>query len=55
MLYFDTGTLLKLYTSEPESAADQRFVSAQSQPLHFSDLHHAECVSALTPTHAPRM
>ncbi len=47
MLYFDTGTLLKLYTAEPESAAVQRLVTKQKEALWFSELHHAECVSAM--------
>ncbi len=47
MRYFDTGTLLKLYTVEPESAAVQKFVQANTEALWFSDLHHAECVSAM--------
>lgn len=47
MLYFDTGTLLKLYTVERESASVQRLVGKQKEALWFSELHHAECVSAM--------
>lgn len=45
--YFDTGLLLKLYTAEAESPSVQRFVLQRGEALRITDLHHAECVSAL--------
>lgn len=45
--YYDTGLLLKLYTAEVESPVVQAFVHYRAQALQISDLHHAECVSAL--------
>ena len=45
--YYDTGLLLKLYTAELESPAVQTFVHNRAQALQITDLHHAECVSAL--------
>ena len=45
--YYDTGLLLKLYTAEPESPAVQAFVHQRAQALQITELHHAECVSAL--------
>jgi len=45
--YYDTGILLKLYTAEPESAAVQDFVHHRRESIRITDLHHAECVSAL--------
>ncbi len=45
--YYDTGILLKLYTVEAESLAVQAFVYGRGEPIRISDLHHAECVSAL--------
>lgn len=45
--YYDTGLLLKLYTAEPESPAVQAFVHHRAQAIQITDLHHAECVSAL--------
>ncbi|MFN0126011.1 MAG: type II toxin-antitoxin system VapC family toxin [Verrucomicrobiales bacterium] len=45
--YFDTGVLLKLYTAEPESAAVRAFVQRRTRALPVTDLHMAECVSAL--------
>ena len=45
--YFDTGILLKLYTAEAESAAVQDFVRRRGEPLRITDLHRAECASAL--------
>lgn len=45
--YYDTGILLKLYTAESGSAAVQDFVHGRGEPIRISDLHHAECVSAL--------
>jgi len=45
--YYDTGLLLKLYTNEQDSAAVRHFVVRHGDPLLFSVMHHAECVSAL--------
>lgn len=45
--YFDTGLLLKLYTAEAESPSVQRFVLDRAEALRITDLHYAECVSAL--------
>lgn len=45
--YYDTGILLKLYTGEPQSAAVENFVRARQERLTITDLHWAECVSAL--------
>jgi predicted nucleic acid-binding protein len=45
--YYDTGILLKLYTTELESTSVQRFVHGRGEPIRISDLHHSECVSAL--------
>jgi len=45
--YFDTGILLKLYTAEAESKAVQDFVRRRGEPLRITDLHQAECASAL--------
>lgn len=45
--YYDTGIVLKLYTAEPGSAAVQSFVKDRLEPIRITDLHHAECVSAL--------
>jgi predicted nucleic acid-binding protein len=45
--YFDTGIVLKLYTSEPESAAVQVFVHGRAQALPVTELHQAEYTSAL--------
>lgn len=45
--YYDTGILLKLYTAEPESSAVQAFVQGRGEPVRITELHHAECVSAL--------
>jgi predicted nucleic acid-binding protein len=45
--YYDTGLLLKLYTAEPDSPAVQAFVHHRAQALQITELHHAECVSAL--------
>jgi len=47
MLYYDTGVLLKLYTEEAASRTVREFVSKRREPLPFSLLHRAECVSAL--------
>jgi predicted nucleic acid-binding protein len=44
---YDTGVLLKLYTAELESPAVQAFVHYRAQAIQFTELHHAECVSAL--------
>jgi predicted nucleic acid-binding protein len=45
--YYDTGLLLKLYTNESDSACVQNLVVRGGEPLVFTPLHHAECVSAL--------
>jgi predicted nucleic acid-binding protein len=45
--YFDSGILLKLYTSEPASAAVREFVVERGEALRITDLHHTECVTAL--------
>lgn len=45
--YYDTGILLKLYTAEPESVRVQKFVRLRESPIWVTDLHIAECVSAL--------
>lgn len=45
--YYDTGVLLKLYTAEPESARVQDFVRLRKERIWLTDLHVAECVSAL--------
>ncbi len=45
--YFDTGTLLKLYTSEKESAQVELFVKNHGEVLRITDLHLAEMYSAL--------
>lgn len=44
--YVDTGILVKLYTTEPESAAVQAFVTQQADPIPFHALHHSEIASA---------
>ena len=46
-IYFDTGTLLKLYTTEPESQKVRDFVTSAGQRIPFLDLHRSECASAL--------
>lgn len=45
--YYDTGVLLKLYTAEPESECVQDFVRNRKDRICVTDLHIAECVSAL--------
>jgi len=45
--YYDTGVLLKLYTAEPESGHVQDFVRLRKDRIWVTDLHVAECVSAL--------
>ena len=45
--YYDTGVLLKLYTAEPESSRVQDFVNLRKDRIWVTDLHVAECVSAL--------
>lgn len=47
ILYYDTGVLLKLYTAEPESEAVAAFVRGRRERLCVTDLHLAECFSAL--------
>ncbi len=44
--YYDTGVILKLYTTEPESPAVRRFVQRRKEPLHLNALHRSECISA---------
>ena len=44
--YFDTGIVLKLYTTEKESPAVRRFVTRGKEPLFLNSLHRSECVSA---------
>ncbi|HSH09915.1 MAG TPA: type II toxin-antitoxin system VapC family toxin [Oceanipulchritudo sp.] len=44
--YYDTGVILKLYTTERESPAVRRFVVSRKEPLHLNALHRSECVSA---------
>ena len=46
MRYYDTGILVKLYTIEPESAAVQKFVTAQASPIPFHAFHLSETASA---------
>lgn len=45
--YYDTGVLLKLYTLEPESDAVRAWIVSRGEPLPFTSLQFAECVSAL--------
>jgi hypothetical protein len=45
--YYDTGIFLKLYTAEPESEAVAAFVNSRKTVLPVTDLHIAECASAL--------
>lgn len=45
--YYDTGVLLKLYTAEPESVRVQDFVRRRKDRIWMTDLHVAECVSAM--------
>lgn len=45
--YYDTGVLLKLYTAEPESECVQNFVQLREDRIWVTDLHVAECISAL--------
>lgn len=45
-VYFDTGVLLKLYTSEPESSAVQNFVTTRGQAIAVTELHLTEATSA---------
>jgi predicted nucleic acid-binding protein len=45
--YLDTGVILKLYTLEPLSPAIRQMVVTAGEPICFTPLHHAECVSAL--------
>ena len=47
MTYFDTGVLLKLYTTEPESDAVRRFVTARGVAIPVTDLHLSEATCAL--------
>lgn len=47
MTYYDTGIILKLYTEEPESEAARAYVVERKAPLYLTDLHFAECTSAL--------
>lgn len=45
--YYDTGVLLKLYTSEPDSGSVGQFVHSRGEKLFVTDLHVSESVSAL--------
>ncbi len=45
--YYDTGVILKLYTEERESGAAREFVTTRREAVYLSDLHTAECASAL--------
>jgi predicted nucleic acid-binding protein len=45
--YFDTGQLLKLYTSESASEAVEAFVRRRAKPLPVHALHLAEMTSVL--------
>lgn len=45
--YYDTGIFLKLYTAEKESKAVAAFVHSQKAVPSITDLHIAECTSAL--------
>jgi predicted nucleic acid-binding protein len=45
--YYDTGILLKLYTAEKESAAVEKFIRKRKERIPVTDLHLAECHSAL--------
>jgi len=45
--WFDTGILLKLYTTEPESVAVQSWVRNRTEPIRICVLHRSECSSAL--------
>lgn len=45
--YYDTGILLKLYTTEPASSAVQAFVTRRGRAIPITDLHLAEAISAL--------
>lgn len=45
-VYYDTGVILKLYTTESESPAVRRFVLKRNEPLNLNSLHRSECVSA---------
>ena len=44
--YYDTGIILKLYTTEPESAAARRYVMRWKEPLYLNSLHRSECTAA---------
>jgi len=45
-VYYDSGIILKLYTSEPESAAARRYVLERNEPLYLNSLHRSECTAA---------
>ncbi len=45
--YYDTGLILKLYTSEIESDQVEAFVKSRGDALQITDLHLTEMVSAL--------
>ena len=45
--YYDTGVLLKLYTAEPESGCVQDIVRLRKDRIWVTELHFAECISAL--------
>ncbi|MFM7181527.1 MAG: type II toxin-antitoxin system VapC family toxin [Verrucomicrobiales bacterium] len=44
--YYDTGTLVKLYTVEPESEAVARFVMDKKQAIAVCELHLSEIAAA---------
>jgi len=44
--YYDTGVLLKLYTTEPESNSVRAFVVRHGIAIRITDLHLSEAVSA---------
>lgn len=46
-VYYDTGVLLKLYTTEPESDTVRAFVSSAGEAIPYLSLHQSECASAL--------
>lgn len=45
-VYYDTGIILKLYTSEPESAAVRKYVLERNEPLYLNSLHRSESTAA---------
>jgi predicted nucleic acid-binding protein len=49
--YYDTGTLVKLYTVEPESEAVARFVMDKKQAIAVCELHLSEITAAFRLKH----